>query len=227
MNLQHQSFGGTVFRPQPEVLINDDLKIFAIITPWGPKHQTKNVMDFLIQNYETFSNDEEVTYIVPKLQSLSQEENMLRYLVLSCNQWIFNEQNNKTEYLFGYEMVCGMKIDHQIIFAQIGHPFIYLDRPNIPLQTLGHVLDLSGGFSPFKEQLPPLPSQLIGLHSDAHFSIFKLPIKTDDRLLFISKNFIPGHLLEVSRKERTLDNISAILSKNNEDTAFWLGILNL
>ncbi len=227
MHLQHQSFGGTVFRPQPEVLIHEDLKIFAIITPWGPKHQTKSIMDFLIQNYETFSNDEEVTSVFPKLQSLSQEENILRSLVLSCNQWIFKEQNNETEYLFGYEIVCGVVIDNQVIFVQIGHPFIYLDRLNIPLQALGHVLDLSGSFSSAKKQLPPLPSQLIGLHPDAHFSIFKIPIKEGDRLLFISQNFVPGRILEIPREERTLSHLSSELSKNNKDMAFWLGLLDL
>ena len=227
MDLQHQSFGGTVFRPQPEILINEDLKIFAIITPWGPKHQTKNVMDFLVQNYETFSNDEEVTSVLPKLKSLSQEENVLRSLVLSCNQAIFKEQNNETEYLFGYEMVCGIVIENQIIFAQIGHPFIYLDRQNIPLQSLGRVLDLSGSFSIFEKQLPPLPSQLIGLYADAHFSIFKLPIQKQDRLLFISRDFVPGHILEIPREKRTLNDISLILSKDSKNIAFWVGHLSL
>ena len=226
MNLEHRSFGGHVFRPQPEVLINESIKMFAILTPWGPNHQSKNILDFLVQNYETFSGDREVTSIFPKLQSLSDEENILRSLILACNQWIFKEQNKSNDYLFGYEMVCGMQIDNQILFAQVGHPFIYLDRPKIPMQALGHVLDLSGGFSEDTKQLPPLPSQLMGLYTDMHFSIFKLPLKADDRLIFISRNFVPGSLLEVPREQRSLDHISSIFSKENKDMSFWVGILD-
>jgi len=227
MKIEHRSFGGSIFRPKPEVLLNTDINIFAIVTPWGPRHQVKNILDFLIQNYGTFSADQESTAIVPKLKSLSFEENVLRSLMIACNQWIFKEQNNETEYLFGYEMICGMCFEHQILFAQIGHPFIYLDRPHIPLQSLGHILDLSGGFSQIKNPLPPLPSQLIGLHPDIHCSIFKLPIKPEDRLVFISRSFVPGHLLDLPRENRNLDHISLMFSKENKEMSFWLGLLEL
>lgn len=225
MNLEYQAFGGTIFRPQPEVLIDKDLKIFSIITPWGPKHQTKNISDFLLQHYEHLHSDAEITSVFPKLASLSPEENALRNLILSCNAMIFKEQNLTQEYTFGYEMVCGVFVNNQILFAQIGHPFIYLNRPNISLQPLGHVLDLAGGFSKMDQDLPPLPSQLLGLHADTHFSIFKLPVQKDDQLIFISRNFVPGHLLELPQESRNLETISLELSKDNKDLPFWLGIL--
>lgn len=227
MNLKYRAFGGhEAFRPQPEILIDKALQIFAIITPWGPRHQTKAVLDFLVQNYENFQSDEEITSAFPKLTSLSQEENTLRSLVLSCNQWIFKEQNKGEEYDFAYEIVCGACLNNQVLFVQVGHPFIYLDREDIPLQPLGHALDLSGGFSLMDERPPPLPSQLIGLHPDTHFSIFKVPTNKNDRLLFISRSLVPTNILETTRKNRTLDHISLQLSKDNKDVPFWLGLLD-
>ena len=228
MNLKYQAFGGnTNFRPQPEILIDKELQMFAIITPWGPRSQVKNLMDYIVQNYTSLQSDTEITAIFPKLASMSKEENQLRSLILSCNQWIYEEQNKEEDYNFAYEMVCGTYSNNQILFAQIGHPFIYLDKKQIPLQALGHVLDLAGGFSRIDKRLPPLPSQLIGLYPDTHFSIFKVPVSETDRLLFISRSFVPATILELPKKERTLENISMNLSKDNKDMPFWLGILDL
>ena len=230
MNLESRSFAGKSFRPQPELLLNDDLHLFAIVTPWGPRSHTQNILDFLAQNCETLSSDEEVTTIYPKLKSLSPEENMLRALALSCGEHIFKEQNEGKEYIFGYEMVCGLFIGDsaggKVLFVQIGHPYIYLDRPGVSLQPIGHALDLSGGFSRLPERLPPLPSRLLGIHEDAHFSVFSLPVKEGDRLVFISRAFVPGTLLEMPQEKRNLQGFSLALAEDDESMAFWLGLLD-
>lgn len=227
MNLKYQSFGGSNhFRPQPEILINKNLKIFAVITPWGSRHKTKELADFLVQNYENYKSQEDITSFFPKLLSLTQEENNLRNLVLSCNQWIFKEQNKSQKYNFGYEMVIGSVIDNQILLVQIGHPFIYLDKQNLSLQALGHVLDLSGGFSHLENKLPPLPSQLMGLYPDTHFSVFNIPIQKKDRLILMSRTFVPAHILDIKTEDRTLDYFSMELSKDDKDMPFWIGILD-
>ena len=189
MKLEHRCFSGANFRPKPEVLVNEELQLFAIVTPWGPSFQTKKVLEFLVQNYENFYVDKEKTNIYSKLQSLSEEENILRTLLLSCNEWVFNEQNKAEECNFGYELVCGNFKNGKLIFLQAGHPFIYLDRPEIPLQSLGHVLDFSGLFSRKGRRLPPLPSTLIGVHPDTHFPVFSIPVHSRDRLVFISRDF--------------------------------------
>ena len=226
MKLEQRCFNGKSFRPTPEVLINQDLQLFAIVTPWGPAFQTKKLLDFLVQNYESFCSDEEKTNVYTRLQSLSEEENVLRSLVLSCNEWVFNEQNESKEYSFGYELVCGNFKEGKVIFLQIGQPFIYLDRPGISLQSLGHVLDFSGIFSRGEKRLPPLPSNLLGIYPDTHFSVFSLPVTKEDRLLFISRDFVPGSLLETARENRNLNDLVSLLSEENEESPLWLGLLS-
>ena len=227
MELNFQAYGGKIFRPQPEVLIHKELGLFAVVTPWGPQFQTKEVIDSLIQNYETYSSDEEVTAVYSLLSSLSYEENIFRQAALACNEQVFKEQNKESEYTFGYEMVCGVVRQQQIIFIQVGHPYIYLDRPGIPLQPMGHVLDLSAGYSSLPQNPPPLPSQLLGLYSDMHFSVFRLPVEKTDRLLFISRSLIPVKVITASRKDRTLNLLSRALAEDNQDIPFWIGLLDI
>ena len=226
MKMQHRCFVGKGFRPLPEILINEDLQIFAVATPWGPAFQTKKTLEFLAQNYESLSSDEEKTSVYSKLESLSEEENTLRSLILSCNEWIFNEQNKGEEYKFAYELICGHFTTGKLIFAQVGHPFIYLDRPDLPLQSLGHVLDFSALFAKEGKRLAPLPSALIGIHPDTHFPVFSFPLMPEDRLIFISRDFAPGSVLDVPRSKRQLDHLLSLLVKENEESPVWLGILS-
>ena len=227
MKLEHRCFSGNSFRPTPEILINEDLQLFVIVTPWGPAFKTKKLLDFLSQNYESFCVDEEKTSVYPKLQSLSQEENILRSLILYCNEWIFKEHNASKEYNFGYEMLCGHFKNGKAVFLQIGQPFVYLDRAEIPLQSLGHILDFSGIFSKGKERLPPLPSSLLGLYPDSHFSVFSLPVIKGDRLIFISRDFVPASILDTPRESRNLEDLLSLLTQSNEESPLWLGILSL
>lgn len=226
MKLEHRSFSGKNFRPQPEILLNRDLNMFAIVTPWGPRSQTKKILDFLVQNYESFCADTEKTIYYKKLSSLSEEENVLRALLLSCNEWVFNEQNEGMSCQFGYELVCGHFKNGKLIFIQVGQPFIYLDRPDIPMQSLGHVLDFSGLFSEANKRLPPLPSRLLGLHPDNHFSVFSFPILPEDRLLFISRDFVPGSISEIPRENRNINHFLSVLTDENEKIPCWLGMLS-
>ena len=227
MDLKFQAFGGGIFRPQPEVLLHKELNLFAVVTPWGPRFQTKEVIKSLIQNYESYSSDEEITSVYPSLSSLSPEENAFRQAVLACNEQIFKEQNKESEYTFGYEIVCGVLREKQVLFIQVGHPYIYLDRPDIPLQPMGHVLDMSAGLSRIPSQPPPLPSRLIGLYADMHCSVFTVPVRPNDRMLLISRSLVPVELVSATRKERTLNALARILAKDNKDIPFWLGLLDL
>ena len=227
MELNFQAYGGKIFRPQPEVLVHKELGLFAVVTPWGPQFQTKEVINSLVQNYETYSSDEEVTAVYSPLESLSYEENIFRQTILSCNEQIFKEQNKESEYTFGYEMVCGVVRQKQILFIQVGHPYIYLDRPTLPLQPMGHVLDLAAGYSHLPKNPPPLPSQLLGLYPDMHFSVFCLPVEKTDRLLFISRSFIPVKVITAPREERDLNSLARQMAKDNQDIPFWMGLLDL
>ncbi len=226
MKLKHRCYAGKNFRPQPEILIDEKLQLFAIVTPWGPTFQTKKILEFLVQNYESFYMDEEKTNIYSKMKSLSEDENVLRSLLLSCNEWVFNEQNGAQDCKFGYEIVCGHVKKGKLIFLQVGQPFIYLNRPDIPLQALGHVLDFSGLFSKKGKRLPPLPSTLMGIYPDTHFPVFSFPIDQKDRLLFISRDFVPGSILETADSERNVEHFLSFLTEEHEESPCWVGQLS-
>ena len=136
MELKFRCFGGKTFRPQPEALVNEELGLFSIVTPWGPGFQTKQVTESLIQNYTNFSSDKEATSIYKNLTCLSPEENILRRSILTSNEQIYKSHNRGKHYSVGYEVVCGLKDKNQILFVQIGHPAIYLDREGASLQAL-------------------------------------------------------------------------------------------
>ena len=225
MELIHRSFSGKIFRPQPEILVDESLKFFAILTPWGPQFQNQNMLDSLLENYKTLCSDQQITFVTPHLKCLSSEENILRTSVLNLNHKIHANLNSESETLFGYELVCGVFQEQKVLLIQVGHPYIYLDRPQISLQPLGHVLDLATGFSQVPKNLPPLPSQLLGIYPDMHFSVFTLPIKEQDQLLFISRSSIPPELSQISREQRTLKNITLTLSEDQPDMPFWVGLL--
>ena len=224
MKLEQRSFSGKTFRPAPEILLNKQLGLFAVATAWGPDFETKKILDFLVQNYESYSSDEEKTNIHQKLSSLSKDENILRSLILSCNEWIFKEQNG--DYRCGYELLCGHLTNGKFIFIQAGQPFIYLNRQDLPLQSLGHVLDFSALFAKKGRRLPPLPSNLLGIYPDTHFAVFSLPLLPEDRLLFISRDFAPASLLDIPYKDRNLEHLSQLLSTENQNSPFWLGELS-
>ena len=227
MNFDQKSFAGTSFRPLPELKINEDLKMLCLLTAWGPRNQNNKVLDFLAQSYESFFSDKEKTRAYSKMESLSQEENTVRNLLLACNEWIFKELNGEKTGTFAYELFFASFETGKLTFAQVGQPFVYLDRPGLSLQSLGANLDFSALFAGKGERLAPLPSSLIGLYPDTHFPVFSLPLQPEDRLFFVSRDFIPLEILNPSREQRSLDHFLKLLTSENEKSPCWLGQLSI
>ena len=227
MKFEQKSFVGSSFRPLPELKINEDLNMFSLLTAWGPEDQNRKILDFLSQNYESFFSDEEKTKAYSKLESLSAEENTVRNLLLACNELIFKELNEEKKGLYAYELFFACFNHGKITFAQVGQPFVYLDRPGFSLQALGSVLDFASLFAKKRKRLPPLPAQLIGLYPDTHFSVFSFPIQEEDRLFFISRDIIPMELLQSQPTGRNLENFLKLLISENEKSPCWLGQLSV
>ena len=226
MKLNQKSFTGNSFRPLPEALINKDLNIMCLLTAWGPRNQNTKVLDFLVQSFESFFSDKEKTKVYSKLESLSEEENTVRNLVLACNDWIFKDLNGAERGRFAYELFFASFQEGKLTFAQVGQPFVYLDRPGLSLQPLSSILDFSALFAEKGKRLAPLPSSLIGLYPDTHFSVFSLPIQTQDQLIFISRDFIPSELLQTPGDKREIETFLNLLTSENETSPCWLGKLS-
>ncbi|MCY4320916.1 MAG: hypothetical protein OXC37_00705 [Bdellovibrionaceae bacterium] len=226
MKFDQRSFVGKSFRPLPDFQINEGLKILSLLTAWGPTDQNNRVLDFLSQNYEEKFSDSEKTANYPKLESLSLGENRIRKLLLECNEWIFRELNEKKRGQFAYELFCGNFEKNEFIFSQIGQPFVYLDREGLPLQSLGAPLDFSALLAHKAKRLAPLPSSLIGLYPDTHFSVFSLPLQAKDRVFFFCRDIIPLEILQIPNQKRNLDSFLEFFVSEDEKAPCWLGELS-
>jgi len=224
-DFQQRSFKGKSFRPFPEVLIDDKLNFFAVVTSWGPSTEIQKVLDFLQQNYQSLCFDEEQTSLYPPIESFSKQENILRTLMLSCNDWIFQKQNFGSSFKFAYEMFVAVLHDSILSFFQIGQPFVYLDREELDLQCLGSTLDFSALYAIKGKRLPPLPSHLIGLKSDISASVFSIPVQEKDRLIFLCRDFIPASFLQIKRLDRNIKTMTIFLNSYDKKIPFWLGQL--
>lgn len=223
--IQYRSFKGKNFRPLPQIRLDKNLKLLCVLSPWGASNETEAVLKFLTQNYQSLLSDEEKTSHYTPIESLSRQENILRALVLSCNDWVFKKQNQSSSLKFGYEMFIASFQDQVLSFSQIGQPFIYLDREGFDLQLIGSQLDFSALFAKGNKSLPPLPSQLIGLKSDILAPVFSLPLQTQDRLILLCRDLAPAAFLKTPRPRRNLKNMTVLLNSYDQETAFWLGHL--
>ena len=224
---QQRSFKGNGFRPLPEVLIDENLQFFSVATAWGPSSETQKLLGFLRQNYQSLSSDKEQTNVYKSIESLSEEENALRALMLSGNDWVFNKQNFGSCFKFAYELFSAVFHKGILTFSQVGQPFGYLDREGIDLQLLGSVLDFSALYSEKGKRLSSMPSQLIGLKSDVSVSVFSIPVQRKDRFILLCRDFAPVSFLQTDRSQRNLEDMPSLLNSYDKTAPFWLGQLFL
>ena len=223
MKFHQRSFTGNSRRPLPELFVEDSF--FCILTSWGPSSQVEPIFEFLKESYQKIFSDKDQTQLYPPIESLSPKENHLRGLLLACNDWIFKQQNLSKDYRFAYEIFLAVYEEKFLSFCQIGQPFVYLDREDWNLQPLFSVLDFSALFAFSGQRLPPLPSQLIGLKPGNACPVLSLPLQTNDRLLFLCRDYVPVDFLQISRENRKLEYLSQFLSSKEEKTPFWLAQL--
>ena len=223
MNLNHRCFPGSSFRPSPAVqcLRNQVL----VITPWNTDVETaQKVMQFFENIYKPLSSDSDSTRPFQQMHSLSPDENNIRTALRQLNEYIFN-QYNQEELTLGFEFFLALKTTSEIIFAQVGHPQIYLSRQELSLQPIGPSLTFSTSYSQSSHSLAPLPKTVLGLFPDTTIWIHSLKIHPKDQFILLSRNFIPGNFF--TDKQKSLDSLSQILAQDNDSEPFWIGQLQL
>ena len=227
MQIQERSFSGKIFRPKPQCYFSSNKKLLTALTPWGQEAtDPKDVFENLESLYSRLSEDKESTHPFPKLLSLSTIQNNMRTSVIQVNQDIFNSVNQE-EYAMGFELCFIAIVENIVAFIQIGQPVILLDRPGYSLNSLGQVMDISLNNFVQDHPLPPLPHQLMGIHSDISFSSFFFRFHPEDRLVLLSRSHIPAVWFSLKRKERTLDQLSQTAVQENPHSPFWLSIVDL
>lgn len=218
-----RSYGGRLLRPTPEFHIEDDLSFGIIATPWGPRSSANKVIEILRDFVQSAREDNEVTSPFQKLTNLSPLANSLRAGIMLANDSIYRDEN-KAEYVSGVEVFAFAHAHGEFAFAQVGFPNLFLLRAGLPWVPLSVQVDLATELSAADKILPPLPQNLIGLHTTTNLNVSSLRTTPGDQFILLSHPFfsLTSHL---TYDQSDLDTISRSLANSYPDQPFWLGII--
>jgi hypothetical protein len=225
MIFDQRSYSGKLFRPTPEVHIEEDGSFGVIATPWGAKQGAKKAIDTLTDYVLSARQDMEATSPFQKLSCLSSLANNLRTGVMLANDMLYRE-DNKAEYQTGVEVLVFSHSEGELAFAQVGYPHLFLARKSMPWIPLSVQMDLATELSQAPELLPPLPQNLIGLHNTTNMNLSSFKTQSGDKLVFLSHSVVSHPFFLTSFEKTDIENISASLAKGHPDLPFWLGVLS-
>lgn len=225
MSFDQRSYSGKLFRPTPEVHLHEDGSFGVIATPWGNRSAAKKTIEILTDYILSSRQDMEATSPWQKLTCLSPLANSLRTGIMLANDLIYREEN-KAEYQAGVEVIVFAHSQGELAYAQVGHPHLFLARAKLPWIPLSVQVDLSTELSVPPEILPPLPQNLIGLHTTTNMNLSSFRTQPGDRLVFLSHSVVSHPMYTVAFDQTNLDSISETLSKSHPNLPFWLGVLN-
>jgi hypothetical protein len=226
MKIQERSYSGNLFRPRPEVHLDSSGQLLIVATPWGPRSSAKKVVQLIIDHFNSSRDDNEATSPFSRLTCLSVLANHLRTAVKLANDLIYNE-DNKNEYMSGIELFVMAKSGSEICWIQTGMPCPILDRTNSPLAQLGSSQDLALEFSRSTQLLAPLPSKLLGVDITSDFATESIHPTMHDRFIILSRSGSNAEVLRLAPGDRSIESISRILSTEDPELPFWLGIVEI
>ena len=223
MNIDSRSYGGKLFRPTPEIFQRGgDLLIIA--TSWGSKDSAKNLIKTISEYHSTHESDMEVTSPFGICTSLSPLANQLRTSLLIANDQLYSEENSN-EYQSGVEILTICQNGEEFCLGQIGGPHVFVDRTNSNLIPLVPSWDLATEMCTTPQLPSPLPKDLAGIDRSVQINIKSIRRFDRDRLILLSRSYIPNAFYTLPRGRRTLSSISQALSKSDPVCPFWLGIV--
>jgi hypothetical protein len=224
MSITERSYGGKLFRPTPEVHLEPDGSFGVIATPWGARPSARKVIEILKDHVLASRDDLEATSPFQKLTVLSPLANSLRVAIMLANDTLYRE-DNKNEYQTGVEVVVFAHQLGELAYAQVGFPQLFLSRKNLPWITVSSQIDLATELSHPPTVLPPLPQNVLGLHTTTNLNIGSLKTQTGDRLIALSHSVVPHPLLGLPSGETSVDAISQSLARHYPELPFWLGLV--
>ncbi len=226
MSFIERSYSGRLSRPSPEIDIADDGSFGVIATPWGGRGAAKRAIEVLRDYTLSARQDMEATSPFQKLTCLSPLANSLRVAMMLANDSLYREEN-KSEYMAGVEVLVFVRVHNELAYAQVGSPHFLLARQGMPWIPLSVQIDMSTELSSAKEMLPPLPQNLIGLHTTTNMNVNSFKTQPGDRLVFLSHSVVTHPLAGLPFEGAEIGAISDVLSQRYPDLPFWLGIYEL
>ena len=226
MGLIERSYSGQLFRPKPECHFEDDGSFGVIATPWGNRASARKAIDILKDYVLSARQDMEATSPFQVLTCLSPLANTLRVGTMLANDSLYREEN-KAEYTSGVELLVFAHQEGELAFAQVGSPQFFLARAGMPWIPLSVQVDLSTEFSDPSHFLPPLPQNVIGLHTTTNMNVSSFKTQSQDRLIFLAHSVVSNPLFHLAFEDSHLDQISQALASQYPDLPFWLGVFGL
>ena len=226
MSLTERSYSGRLSRPAPEIDIAEDGSFGVIATPWGPRAAARHAIEIIRDYTLSARQDMEATSPFQKLTCLSPLANSLRVALMLANDSLYRDEN-KAEHLAGVEILVFVREQGELAYAQVGSPHFILARQGLPWIPLSVQIDMSTELSREGEILPPLPQNLIGLHTTTIMNVNMFKTQPGARLVFLSHSVVSVPLTGLPCEGAEIGAISEVLSKSYPDLPFWLGIFEL
>lgn len=222
MELKHRSYNSKIFRPKP--LIHSDSQLLVVMTPWGSHEVTEKSMQDIVKYIESAVSDVEVTSPFEHLTCLSDEANYLRIALMIANESVYRSFN-RSEFAGGFEILIMLRNRKQMTWAKVGSPHLLIQREKQALQAVSISSDLTFELSHTPQNLSPLPGRILGLDPTCHIECGDILLHPEDKLVLISASYLPIALWTQSTKNISVDSLTQIISKENSDSPFWLGLL--
>jgi hypothetical protein len=200
--------------------------VTAIATPWGQRDLAKDILDLINEYVSATFQDQEATSPFDKWTCLSPVANSVRISMLLSNDSLYRTANSR-EYKTGLELFVGAHAHNEFVWGQVGCPHILLIRNHRPLVALNSQPDLSFEMSSGPIVLPPLPRNLLGVHSQLNVNIGSFRPQNGDRLLLLSRAYVPVNLFTDNLIDKNLEDMTQLVAKDNPTMPFWIGILDL
>ncbi len=225
MKLTERSYGGKIFRPRPRTFLSDDKNLLVIATPWGPRRMADVFLERIASEAQNPLSDPDLTILSTSNDIFNERENRLRLGLLSLHEDLREEFNAET-LTSGLEILCLLRTHNKICWFQVGAPYLGLMRTpqHLPLY---HPVDLSFDHSTPEKILPPLPRNLFGFSSHSSLEQGHFMQKPGDRLLLISRSYVPQSVFSLNTEDVSLDTVTQHLAQDHEEQPFWLGLIHL
>lgn len=226
MKFIERSYSGQLFRPTPEVEVEEGGSFGVISTPWGARPSASKVNEIIRDHVLSASQDDEATSPFQKLSCISPLANTLRVATMLANDTVYRE-DNRAEYMTAMEFVVFSHIHGEFAYAQVGQPNLYLAREGLPWLPIAVQLDLSTEMSTQSGMCPPLPGNLIGIHTTTNMVVSSFRTKPKDKIIFLSHSLPSQAVFTLPYQTTQLDEITRKLSADFPNIPFWLGVLEL
>lgn len=225
MQLSERSYAGKIFRPRPQIFLSEDKNLLVIATPWGPRRMADVFLEKIASEAQSPLSDPDLTILSSFNDIFNERENRLRLGLLSLHEDLREEFNGEA-LTSGLEILCLLRTHNKICWFQVGAPFLGLMRTTQHL-PLYHPVDLSFDHSTPEKVLPPLPRNLFGFSSYLSMEQGHFMQTPGDRLLLISRSYVPQSVFALNTTDISLDSVTQLLSKDHQEQPFWLGLIDL